>query len=93
MPAPDLNHAPEQVKPLVHLNGSTREMLMGNLIAVLDALNDADRKLAQAAPNGRDYYLVDGLMAKAQRQHDYRQGLLRALITSVETELLAIDED
>lgn len=83
---------PATVAPVVHLNGTSREALKASREVLLHALNDADRKLAEAAPNGRDYYPVVGLMDQATRQHAYRQGLLRELISSVETELLAIDE-
>lgn len=42
--------------PTVHLNGTNRGVLIEQLLAARDAVNNAMEALRNAAPNGRDYY-------------------------------------
>lgn len=78
------------VLPIVHLNGTSKETLVSLRAVAIDALHAAGQHLAAMAPNGRDYYPVDGLMAQAQAQHDRRMATLHALIDEIENEMLLI---
>jgi cytidylate kinase len=42
--------------PTVHLNGTAKSDLVAQLESAIDALFDAERKIAEAEPNGRDFY-------------------------------------
>ena len=79
------------VLPIIHMNGDTRETLIGNLSELYTALREADRALCQCGPNGRNYYPVPGLMEKAVEQHRRRQATLAALIAEIEAEAIALD--
>ena len=72
--------------PTVHMNGTSREALVEGLCEAVHALHEAGRKLAAAAPNGRDYY-VQGSAATgvAMDQHEARMNKLREIITELET--------
>lgn len=80
------------IAPIVHLNGTSRESLTEQLENLLGNLSVADNALAEASPNQRDYYPVEGLWEKARKQHEYRQHLLRLLMQSVEAQLLVLSE-
>jgi hypothetical protein len=43
--------------PTVHLNGTSKQTLLDDIEGAYAALDLAIRALANAAPNGRDYYL------------------------------------
>jgi hypothetical protein len=79
------------VLPIIHMNGDTRETLLGNLSSLYTALRETDRALCQCGPNGRNYYPVPGLMEKAVAQHRRRQATLAALIAEIEAEAIALD--
>ncbi len=77
------------IKPMVHLNGTSRRELQEQLEAAGIALNEAIDQVSYAAPNGRDYYpLGPGAFQTATVQHLDRVQRLR----SVRDELLAIYE-
>jgi hypothetical protein len=42
--------------PTIHLNGTSRESLMEDLLGAYHALTEAIAALGRACPNGRDYY-------------------------------------
>jgi hypothetical protein len=46
--------------PTVHLNGTSRDELLRQLNAVIDAIDLAENALLGAMPHGRDYYLQPG---------------------------------
>lgn len=60
--------------PTVHLNGSSRDDLVGQCREVYRAITQAMEALNQAAPHARDYYVQDDPEAfeKARRQHEAR---------------------
>ena len=80
------------ILPIVHLNGTSRESLLEDREKLYTALREADRALAQAGPNGRDFYPEPGLMEKAVAQHRRRQATLAGLIAEIEAEAIAIDQ-
>lgn len=57
--------------PTVHMNGTSKKDLLEALDAAHAAVLEAQRLLAQTAPNGRDYYLQPDPRAfyKAQDEH------------------------
>lgn len=63
--------------PTIHLNGTSLQALMDANDKAYRALGEAMEALAQAAPNGRDYYPQgpDALRA-AISEHETRMGLL-----------------
>lgn len=42
--------------PTIHLNGTSKDELLRQLLDAGDALTTAIRALTQCTPNGRDYY-------------------------------------
>jgi hypothetical protein len=80
------------IVPIVHLNGDRKETLMDQLASVYAALRDAEDVLRDAAPNARNYYLVEGLFEQAVTQHRARQVQLDAIIQSVDAEMIALNE-
>ena len=60
--------------PTVHLNGTSRDELLRQLLDADLALSTALAKLRQASPHARDYYVSQDPDAfkKARSQHDAR---------------------
>lgn len=87
---------PAVVFPVVHLNGTSKTALLDNLNEVWVAVDEAMKKLCQAAPNGRDYYPrgADHPMSyeAARTQHDRRMAILRDLKTNICEEMDAIED-
>lgn len=79
------------VLPIVHLNGTSRERLIEQLCDAGGAVIAAIEALAQTAPNGRDYYPVPGLLARAEEQHRRRIAGLVALHDELATEAEALE--
>lgn len=69
------------VVPTVHLNGTSGKDLYEQLDGAVIVLEEGQRALAEAAPNGRDYYPQgDGASGRAINAHDFRcMGLNRML--------------
>ena len=80
----------EMVLPFIHLNGTSRQVLLDERSLALEALRGAVEALEGMRPNGRDYYLEDGRMLKAEHQHLRRHDVLRLLIHEIEQEQRAI---
>ena len=75
--------------PTVHLNGTSRESLLEQLTSASDAVYEAIKAVANACPNGRDYYTQSGnAIQEALRQHANRLHNL----TAVRQELVEIAE-
>jgi hypothetical protein len=75
--------------PTIHLNGTSRESLVSDLLDALQALEAAERALQHTYPNGRDYYPQGpGAITEALRQHTAGMGRLH----EVRRELSAIAE-
>lgn len=59
--------------PTIHLNGSSKQVLMDDLLAAHRAIGVALNKMRQCTPNGRDYYPQgDGVTEKARAEHAER---------------------
>lgn len=56
--------------PTIHLNGTSADVLADQLMAAVTAIRDALRKLDDAAPHARDYYLRgNGAFTKEMQEH------------------------
>lgn len=78
--------------PTVHLNGTSREELQNQLQEAIWATENAIRKLANAAPNGRDYYPQgQNAWGRANDEHVARLGKLQSVVDDLEQIALAID--
>lgn len=74
------------IVPLIHMNGTSKRMLLQQLEDAYDALQLAYDALRQASPNGRDYYHTPGLYAKAVAQHTKRQQAIDDVMASIQSE-------
>jgi hypothetical protein len=71
-------------KPHIHLNGTSRDALAGAYIEAGQHVYAAMKALAEAAPNGRDYYpLGAGAFSEAQREHEARMAKLRDVYAEI----------
>jgi hypothetical protein len=70
--------------PTIHLNGTAKQDLMDALSDAYFAIGEAQRKLSETAPNGRDYYpqgseaiytATEEHRARWQKLEDVRQEL------------------
>jgi hypothetical protein len=80
-----LSDKPALAVPTVHLNGTSKESLLGGYCEAIAALHDAGRWLAAASPNERDYYVRWGTFQPAIREHEARMNKLREIIKELET--------
>lgn len=86
--------------PTVHLNGTSREELMRQLIEAADALRVAQKKLAEASPNNRDYYVQEangsysatGSYSAALNEHEHLYQMLSEVLEQVEARAMRIDQ-
>jgi hypothetical protein len=70
--------------PTIHRNGTGREALLEQQTNAGAAIRKALEALAQAAPNGRDFYPQgDGAYSKASAEHAARMEKLRSVLTEV----------
>jgi hypothetical protein len=77
--------------PTVHMNGTARADLQQQLADAIDAVHATGKALAKACPNGRDYYPQgSGAINTALDQHEHRMGLLKEVVTELETMLEAV---
>ena len=81
--------------PTIHLNGTPKKMLLEQWEEAYNALLNAQRRLAEAAPHGRDYYPQDfhgALVGEALyiAQDEHRARMLK--IESVMDDLVALCE-
>lgn len=80
------------ILPIIHRNGTAAAALLDQTCNVTRCLRESKTALAEASPNGRDYYLVPGLIEKAEAQHRQRMGVLDALIVEFERQAEALAE-
>ena len=83
------------VTPIVHLNGTGRQSLTDQRLAMYNSLTEALETLREMAPNGRDYYVASNgpeRMDAAIQQHHRRQQVLCDLKDEIETELEMLEE-
>ena len=77
--------------PTVHLNGTSRDVLVEQRTEVGQALNAALDALVGASPHGRDYYPQgDNALAKAQKEWQERATMLRNMRDDIMAEALTI---
>jgi hypothetical protein len=77
--------------PVIHPNGDRKATLLPQLKETYRALQTAQTALKAGAPNGRNYYLTDGLLAKAQQQHWDRVAQIKTVMDSILAEVQAIE--
>lgn len=80
------------VAPLIHGNGTSAEELKTNLENAYAAIYAAQDVLRKCAPNGRDYYVGDVHLCRAEAQHRRRQESLTDVMQSLTEEMELIDE-
>lgn len=69
--------------PTIHINGTSRSDLLGQMIEAISALQDAKAAIMKAAPHSRDYYVQkDGMNAysRAVAEHSLRIRAIDAII-------------
>lgn len=71
--------------PTVHMNGTSKDDLLQQLMDAASALRSARELMQKAAPNGRDYYVQnDTALRTAIQQHTDRLMKLDALVAEYE---------
>jgi hypothetical protein len=68
------------VKPIVHLNGTSVDLLIEQVLDAAAQVRAAMSALDMAAPNARDYYPVPGAFEEAQKQHLERTRKLNSVL-------------
>ena len=81
------------IAPIVHMNGTSRAELELQLQNAYMSLHNAYDAMKRAAPNGRDYYPVPGLMERAVEQHMRRLREVGDVMDEIEAELGMLRED
>jgi hypothetical protein len=82
----------EMMTPTIHLNGTSKGNLLHYLGEAHSAIMEAQRKLADAAPNGRDYYVQSPqALYAAQDEHSARMQKLEDVKLDLEALCEAID--
>jgi hypothetical protein len=77
--------------PVVHLNGTSGDVLMEQLNAAAAALSFAHDALLQAAPNGRDFILATHA-ADASREHAARLAALAEIMAEIDEIRFGVDQ-
>jgi hypothetical protein len=66
--------------PTVHLNGTSKDELLDQIVKAAHAIREAQRWLGAAGPNGRDYYVQgEGAHAAACAERNAWQADLRRI--------------
>jgi len=81
----------EIVVPVVHMNGTAKSDLIEQQSEVYLQLSNVLDAMRAAAPNGRDYYPVPGLMEKAIAQHMRRMGVITGLMDEIQQQVEMIN--
>ena len=82
------------VIPVVHMNGDSRATLISQNRAVYDKAKDLLDALAEASPNGRNFYTIsDDAMRQAVTEARARYAAVQAIKSDMETILVAIMGD
>jgi hypothetical protein len=72
--------------PTVHLNGTSRDSLLDDYMAAMDAIRLAMKALQSAAPHPRDYYVQSNMSAHLARdEHFTRLARLRETLDELNT--------
>jgi hypothetical protein len=75
--------------PILNINGSSPETMVKDILAALNALNNASAAIAMTAPHPRDWQTAadgDALFAMARDQHRarlYRLGVIHAELEAI----------
>jgi hypothetical protein len=75
--------------PILNINGSSPETMVKDILAALNALNDAAKAVAETAPHPRDWQTAtdgDSLFTMARDQHRarlYRLGVIHAELEAI----------
>lgn len=82
------------IKPTLHLNGTSGERLLTDLIEAADAVRNAIARVRDAAPNARDYY-PQGPQAivVAQKQHFAHVEKLNSVLRDLEELMEHVDKE
>jgi hypothetical protein len=79
--------------PTVHLNGTSREELLGQISNAMHAVREARDALMKATPNARDFYVQgDGAFKAAIAQHYLRLDALNGVLGELEAIGVAISD-
>ena len=84
---------PEVVTPIVHMNGDRCSVLADRLEEAYDTIRHATTRLAECAPNGRNFYPEPGRIVRAEEQHKERMGHLMAVMASLEAEVIKLQRE
>ena len=76
--------------PIIHRNGTSRDVLLTQRSDFGAALRAALVALADMAPNGRDFYPEPGRLERALAVHRKREMVLREMLSYVQDEAEAI---
>ena len=81
------------IAPIVHLNGTSKNRLMGQLREACDALHTATGALIEASPHQRDYYpLHSETWRQAREDHRERIRVVEEMRNDLMAIAIAIDE-
>ena len=66
------------IAPIVNNNGSSKDNLLEDYLAIKAALDEALHIMARGTPNGRDYQTVDpGIASAAREAHSERMKIIK----------------
>ena len=84
----------QMIPPRINLNGTSRESLLTDYMAALDALRKAMEALGRIVPNGRDYQTMPDPQAcsRAREAFGERQVALRKILDDIEEVAVAISD-
>ena len=71
------------ITPKIHLNGTSKDELVDQMLTVIASLNATLQNLADARPNGRDYYHTRN-GAEAHEQHQNWEKLVERVREEIE---------
>jgi len=81
------------VFPTVHLNGTSKNALREQALDAVEALDKALKAMAEAAPNGRDFYPQgEVVLVQAQVEHRARMKEVEQVASEYRAMVNAIDE-
>jgi hypothetical protein len=80
--------------PTIHLNGTSKEVLMEQVLDALNGLRGALNAMEAAAPNARDYYpQLDRAFERARKEHEERCMRVRKVMEEYGLMLDTIDSE
>lgn len=82
---------PSMVIPTVHLNGTSKDALMDQAMAAIDASQKLLAALADMTPHGRDYYVHVDSYEGARLQHEHRVKRVHDVLEELQEVAAGID--